>query len=82
MIVIEDEALRQAGVSAETIRLEIAVLLYDKEVYSARKAAECAGVPWFEFQKILVEKGFDTLCITPEQLEQQVKHFEQSRPKQ
>ena len=79
MIVIDDEALKQAGISESEMKLEIAILLYDKEVYSLRKAAKYAGVDWQEFSRILAKRGIETIRITPEELMEQVKNLEQLR---
>ncbi len=79
MIVIEDEALRQAGISEADMRLEIAILLYSKEVYSLRKSAEYAEVSWIAFGKLLKERGIETIRITAEELAAQVEVLQQTR---
>jgi len=53
MLVIEDTYLAASGYSEVELRLEIAVMLFEKERLSLRKAAALAGVHWIIFMKEL-----------------------------
>ena len=53
MLTIEDTYLKASGYEAQELRLEIAVMLFEKERLSLRKAANMAGVHWLDFMKEL-----------------------------
>lgn len=53
MLLIEDTFLKAAGYSEEELKLEIAVMLFQKEKLSLRKAAAMAGMHWITFMKEL-----------------------------
>jgi len=53
MITIEDSYIKASGYSEEQLKLEIAVMLFEKEKLSLRKAASLAGLHWLDFMKEL-----------------------------
>jgi predicted HTH domain antitoxin len=53
MLVIEDGLLKAAGLTEPEMKLEIAVMLFEKEKLSLRKAASLAGMHWLDFMKEL-----------------------------
>jgi len=56
MLVIDDIYLKAAGLSEQELKLEIAIMLFEKERLSLRKAAALAGIHWLDFMKILDNK--------------------------
>lgn len=53
MLVIEDMYLKAAGLNELELKLEIAIMLFEQERLSLRKAASLAGIHWLDFMKIL-----------------------------
>jgi predicted HTH domain antitoxin len=53
MLVIDDIYLKAAGLSEEELKLEIAIMLFEQERLSLRKAAALAGIHWLDFMKAL-----------------------------
>ncbi|MCW3109658.1 MAG: hypothetical protein JWQ09_4164 [Segetibacter sp.] len=53
MIIVEDAYIKATGYSDEQLKLEIAVMLFEKEKLSLRKAASMAEIHWIEFMKEL-----------------------------
>lgn len=53
MIVLEDSYIKATGYSEAELKLEIAVMLFEKEKLSLRKAAAMAGMHWLDFMKEL-----------------------------
>ncbi len=53
MFIIEDSYLKAAGLTEEEMKLEIAVMLFEKEKLSLRKAAALAAMHWLDFMKEL-----------------------------
>ena len=54
---LPDQALFQARYTAEEFRLDIAVMLYQKQVMSLARAAEWVGLSRTAFQKELKNRG-------------------------
>lgn len=52
-IVIPDDVFNNSSMSEEQFRMELAIFLYQKEVYTLGKAAELAEVPKLIFQQEL-----------------------------
>lgn len=52
-LIISDELLKNANVSESEIRLDLAVLLYSKGVFSLGKASELAGIHKIQMQREL-----------------------------
>ena len=53
MLVIEDSYLTASGLSEAELKLEIAIMLFEKERLSLRKAASLANMHWLSFMKEL-----------------------------
>ncbi len=53
MITIDNNNLQLSEEQEKEIRLEIAIMLYEKADYSFYVAAEFAGMPWMDFVKEL-----------------------------
>ncbi len=53
MLLITDNYIRATGYTEDEIKLEIAVMLFQKERLSLRKAAALAGLHWLHFMKAL-----------------------------
>lgn len=53
MITIDDKNLQLSEEQEKEIRLEIAIMLYEKADYSFYVAAKFAGIPWMDFVKEL-----------------------------
>lgn len=53
MLVIEDSFITASGYTEQELKLEIAVMLFEKEKLSLRKAAALAGMHWIHFMKEL-----------------------------
>ena len=56
MLLIEDAYLKASGYSEPELRLEIAVMLFEKERLSLRKAASLATLHWLHFLKELAKR--------------------------
>lgn len=54
---IPDQLLSGASYSAEKFKLDVAVMLYQKEVMSLARAAEWLGISRIAFQKVLHQSG-------------------------
>jgi predicted HTH domain antitoxin len=53
MITIDNKNLQLSEEQEKEIRLEIAIMLYEKADYSFYVAAKFAGIPWMDFVKEL-----------------------------
>jgi predicted HTH domain antitoxin len=53
MITIDNKNLQLSEEQEKEIRLEIAIMLYEKADYSFYVAAKFAGMPWMDFVKEL-----------------------------
>ena len=54
---ISDDLLSKANMTEQEFKLEIAILLYQKEVFTLGKAAEFVGIPKLIFQKALAKRN-------------------------
>ena len=54
-LVIPDDILRAANISASDLRREIAVLLFQQDKLTLGRASEFAGVSQLEFQRLLAK---------------------------
>jgi predicted HTH domain antitoxin len=68
-IIISDDILRAQHLDEHTLRIEVATVLYDREVLSLGLAARMAGLDRMQFQAALAERGID-LKYTAEDLRQ------------
>lgn len=55
-LVIPDDILRAANISASGLRREIAVLLFQQDKLTLGQASEFAGVSQLEFQRLLAKR--------------------------
>lgn len=53
MIILEDSYIKAAGYTEQELKLEIAVMLFEKERLSLRKAASLADMHWLNFMREL-----------------------------
>lgn len=53
MLILDNSLLRATGYTENELKLEIAVMLFEKEKLSLRKAAAFTGLHWLEFMKEL-----------------------------
>ena len=53
MLILEDSYIKASGYSAQELKLEIAVMLFERERLSLRKAADMAGMHWLDFMREL-----------------------------
>jgi len=53
MLVIEDFYIESTGYTEQELKIEIAIMLFEKEKLSLRKAATMAGLHWLNFMKEL-----------------------------
>ncbi len=70
-ILISDEILKAQHLSEATLRLEVATILYDREVLSLGLAAQMAGLDRMQFQEALAEREID-LKYGPEDFRQDI----------
>ena len=55
-LVVSDDFLRRAGMTEEELRLEIAILLFQRERLTLAQGSRLAGVTRLEFQKTLANR--------------------------
>jgi predicted HTH domain antitoxin len=53
MLVIDDIYLKAAGLNELELKLEIAIMLFEQQRLSLRKAASLSGIHWLDFMKVL-----------------------------
>ena len=56
-IEIADSVLRQAHLSEQDLKLELALILYQRNSFTLGQASKFAGLHQFEFQKKLKERN-------------------------
>lgn len=57
MIVIDDSYIKASGLDEDELKLDIAIMLFEKEKLSLRKAASLAGLNWLVFMKELDKRS-------------------------
>ncbi|MEQ8530605.1 MAG: UPF0175 family protein [Imperialibacter sp.] len=55
-LLITDEILNQANMSEEQFKLELAIFLFQRDVFTMGKSSAFAGIHPFQFQKILADR--------------------------
>lgn len=55
-VIISDQLLEQANLSEQELRIEIALIFFQKKAFTLGKASEFAGIPQIRFQKILADR--------------------------
>jgi predicted HTH domain antitoxin len=61
MLVLDDELAKAAEISESGLKLEIAILLFQKNKITSRKAAKLAGINFLEFWKELSKRNMDLI---------------------
>ena len=61
MLLLEDDFVKAFGLSEPEIKLELAILLFQKRKVSSRKAASLAGMPFLKFWQELSNRGIDLI---------------------
>jgi predicted HTH domain antitoxin len=56
-VVISDEILRASRLSETELKMEIAIMLFQKEKLSLGQASRLAGLDQLEFQHLLASRG-------------------------
>jgi predicted HTH domain antitoxin len=56
IIEIPDSTLKKLSIPPEEVRLEIAIVLYVKEIFTMEQASKLAGMDQLRFQQILGER--------------------------
>jgi len=57
MLLIEDTYIKASGLTEQELRLEIAIMLFEKEKLSLRKSASLAEMHWLDFMKELDKRN-------------------------
>jgi predicted HTH domain antitoxin len=73
------EAFLALSIVNPKIKIDFAVLLYKEKKVSLAKAAEIAGMSFFEFEKVLEMKGIKkhTYCGTKKEVEKSLKNLKE-----
>ena len=53
---VPDSVLTRSNLSQQELALEIAIVLFEKQVLSLKLASKLADIHWFEFQRLLAKK--------------------------
>jgi predicted HTH domain antitoxin len=61
MLVLDDELVKAAEISESELKLEIALLLFQNDKITSRKAAKLAGLNFLEFWKELSKRNIDLI---------------------
>jgi len=61
MLVLEDDFVKAFDLSEPEIKLELAILLFQKRKVSSRKAASLAGIKFLKFWEELSNRGIDLI---------------------
>ena len=61
MLLLEDELVKILEIPESDLKLEIAILLFQKDKISSGKAAEIVGIPVLEFWKELSKRNIDLI---------------------
>ncbi|HXS56273.1 MAG TPA: UPF0175 family protein [Hanamia sp.] len=73
MLLLENDIEKIEEISDSELKLEIAILLYEKDQISLRKAAKMAGLSWINFSEILGERNIPTVKMTDEDFEREIR---------
>ena len=71
MEALENDLEKIEGISDSELKLEIAILLYEKDKISLRKAAKIVGSHWLDFSEILCER-IPTAKMTEEEFKTEI----------
>ncbi len=73
-LIISDEVLSKAQLSANELLIDLACYLYDKKKMSMGRARALAGLNQLEFQQALAERGID-IHYTEDDLEKDLQNL-------
>ena len=72
MLLLEEDLEKIEEISDSELKLEIAILLYEKDKISLRKAAKMAGLSWIDFSEILCGRNIPTVRMTDEDFKTEI----------
>lgn len=72
MELLENDLEKIEDLSDSELKLEIAILLYEKDKISLRKAAKMAGLPWLDFSNILCKRNIPTVKMSDEEFKTEI----------
>jgi predicted HTH domain antitoxin len=72
-LIIEDHVLKEAGLSEQEAKVEIACRLYEAKRLSKRAAGEFAGLDRIDFALELGKRGIDPFGYTVEEFQKDLK---------
>lgn len=79
MLIVTDEMVELAARAQKDLKMELAVALYTSEVFSLRKSAEYAGVPWLRLAEEAKKRDIPAWdSITPEDFQRQMANLKDS----
>ncbi len=78
-LVISDEVLRASRLSASELKVEIAVMLFQKEKLSLGQASRLADLGYLEFQHLLASRSI-SIHYDVADFEQDLETLSQLRP--
>lgn len=82
MVLITDEMIKVAKYNNVDLRMELALILYNSQVYHLRKAAEIAGVPWIDLAAAANKKKIPAWdAITEEDWQEELETIRQFHAK-
>ena len=76
-LTITDEELARIELAPEQLRLEIAVMLRERDKMSYRAAAALAGLPVWDFKDVLAERGVPWIHVGGTTPEEALEYFGQ-----
>ena len=55
-VTISDELLRSTGMTEDELRVEIAVMLFERDKLTLEQASRLADMPMYDFQRVLASR--------------------------
>jgi predicted HTH domain antitoxin len=77
-LIINDEQLRHSGLNEQQLRLELAIFLFQKDIFSLGKAAEFCGLHKMQMQMELGKREIP-LHYTEEMFRQEIETLNKMR---
>lgn len=78
-LILSDEQLKEAGLTEQQVRIELACSLYDADLVSKGFAASMAGLDRVSFESELRQRGFPLIHYDDEDFQQDVKTLQRLR---
>jgi predicted HTH domain antitoxin len=72
-VTIPDPLAEEAGIDEKTALLELAFALYAQERLSPAQVRKMAGIGFYEFERIALERGLPTNTLTDESWETELQ---------